>query len=572
MLCETCQSRISAAVGGGKNGIEAGGLYYCTLYDTKDELERGDAVGCYVCRTVWSDFSGPHGRQRLHESLPIRFSIHKLHSAIEADDDDPTNGTPFRITLSPTEHPITQHANRWIGPSLTLVPIPEDVSGVSSLGLNTTAEDPRTSTAESAELWAQWFRTCAESHAQCRNLAMRLPRFTPDRLIEIVGIPDEKDLRWRLVLREEIGDVAYLTLSHCWGSSLPLRLTRENYSNFLQPSSCSQLPKAYQDSLGITLSLGFRYIWIDSLCIIQDDKDDWRTQSSMMWNIYKSSECNIAATWASDDNGGCFAEREPWIAKPTILALDSASRHPTMYQVEHAARYNKDVEWAPLNTRCWVVQERYLPRKQLSFAHSQVYWECPEFVASEHLPTGIPKRLLGLVETVWPDSRKPSLGSSAEMDLRHKWTRLAEYYPKCRLTYPSDKLIALSGLATEVRNATNDVYLAGVWQDDLRRQLCWIPQYIHIRSTPSVYLAPTWSWVSWDGPVRMDKRSYRDGQSNHDVDCLEVLDVSAHSEDPTGLHSFTKLDLTVQGIALWARVLPAGSSSSCGLRCWRTWD
>lgn len=86
-------------------------------------------------------------------------------------------------------------------------------------------------------------------------------------------------LRWHLVLSHQAGPVGYTTLSHCWGSHQPLSLTRANFSSFSSESAVERLPKTYQDALVVTLSLGYRYIWIDSLCIIQDDRDDWLEQA-----------------------------------------------------------------------------------------------------------------------------------------------------------------------------------------------------------------------------------------------------------------------------------------------------
>ncbi|KAK3304909.1 heterokaryon incompatibility protein-domain-containing protein [Chaetomium strumarium] len=562
MLCETCQNRISAAMNGRSYYHDKDGFKFAyTLYDTKDEVDRGVAVGCYICRAVWTSLAGPRGSNAasgerwLSRNLPLQFTVDVHDDPIPSPCMDPEDAA-VSITLGPSFGRYQIPRFEYTRFPFHLIPTPKDVA---SLELNTTIEDTPISTAESAEVWANWFQACSKFHAECRKLAEKVPRFTPDRLIEILGGRHEKDLRWRLVLREDIGDVPYLTLSHCWGTSLPLRLTKNNYSEFLRTSSCSRLPKTFQDALDVTLSLGFRYIWIDSLCIIQGDADDWRTQSSMMWNIYKSSECNIAATWASDGRGGCFAERV--IEKPTTIVLDSIGARPTTsirYRVEYELRYQEDVMEAPLNSRCWVVQERYLAKKQLNFARSQVYWECPELLASEHFPTGIPKAITHSNDR-FPNT-KPTIDSKTGLDLRREWGRLVKHYSSCKLTYQSDKLIALSGLAAEVRNATNDVYLAGMWQEDLQRQLCWMPYSIN-RSRTAAYLAPTWSWVSLDGEVNFDSRYHRDCSLDHDIDFLEVMDISAHSEDPSGLHSFIKLELTVRGIALWTRAVDTPTTS-----------
>ncbi len=138
-------------------------------------------------------------------------------------------------------------------------------------------------------------------------------------------------------------------------------------------TSTTLLPKTYQDALRITSLLGFRYIWIDSLCIIQDDIEDWRTQSGKMNQIYRTASCNIAASWAADGGDGCFSTRDPTTSSQTITLTHPGSHEPEEYQmsVSREANYRAEITQAALNTRAWVVQERYLARKQLSFARGK---------------------------------------------------------------------------------------------------------------------------------------------------------------------------------------------------------
>ena len=112
-----------------------------------------------------------------------------------------------------------------------------------------------------------------------------------------------------------------------------------------------------------------------------------------MGQIYSNADCNIAATWASDSSDGCFNKRDPFTITPTTIELNIENRQSKEYQISDLRIYNGEITEAPLNKRGWVVQERYLARKQLSFAKTQAYWECPELIASEQFPIGLPEYL-----------------------------------------------------------------------------------------------------------------------------------------------------------------------------------
>ncbi|KAF2690627.1 HET-domain-containing protein, partial [Lentithecium fluviatile CBS 122367] len=351
-----------------------------------------------------------------------------------------------------------------------------------------------------------WLRTCTTSHEECRGLANKTPSFAPDRLVEISTNDEGESFMWRLVCPADIGNVQYLTLSHCWGLSPHTSLTRDNYSAFLEPTPDSELPKTFRHALSITFSLGFHFIWIDSLCIVQDDQKDWETQASMMGSVYKHASCNIAATWAADGDDGCLVPRKPW-----TMTLNHELGQLDEYLVTHSYPYQENIWEAPLNKRGWVAQERFLAKKQLSFAKDQVYWECKELVASEQFPEGPPRELGHTFHVMASRSsdelRKPTLDFTVEAERRKAWSELVNFYSDCKLSKMSDKLIALAGLAEEMRLATGDYYLAGLWKKDLEKQLCWNttvqPGRRHKvnRSRIPYYLAPSWSWASLDGPV-----------------------------------------------------------------------
>ncbi|KAI1397315.1 heterokaryon incompatibility protein-domain-containing protein [Hypoxylon fuscum] len=418
------------------------------------------------------------------------------------------------------------------------------------------------STAGSKNLWNFWLRSCSESHDRCR--VSKREAFIPDRLIQIRTNNNESGFKWRLVCHPD-KCIEYLTLSHCWGSLPHHKLTKDNILESRELLTDSHLPKTYRDAFQIAVSLGFQFIWIDSLCIIQDDPGDWKTQSSKMGSIYSNAYCNIAATWAMDGSDGCFSKRDPFLVDPTILPLDLNHGQTVNHQIHQDAHHRKrevgylrDVTDAPLNKRAWVVQERYLAKRQLSFAKPQVYWECLELSASEQYPAGIPTQLLYTrYDEVLP-TPKPSIEFRGEFEFRRIWVLLVKLYSDCSVTHQSDKMIALSGLVQELQEITKDEYLAGLWKKDLSKQLCWEAKELEqsaSRVRTSVYTSPTWSWASMDGPVSIDAEyieEYMPGSKSTNV--IEVIEASICSEDPNKSHSFTSSKLVLKGVAVWGRV------------------
>ncbi|KAI0024562.1 hypothetical protein F4780DRAFT_607842 [Xylariomycetidae sp. FL0641] len=163
-------------------------------------------------------------------------------------------------------------------------------------------------------------RTCSASHPRCRERQAG-EGWTPDRLLEIVAGEKSGTEYWRLVEKPTQRPRQYLSLKATVGESPGpehLKLTRstklETSSNRrCQPGVCLGNTKTPS---WITVELRFRYLWIDSLCIIQDDVEDWKEQSSVMGSVYKNAVCNIAATWTADVSEGCFAARNPDLKTP----------------------------------------------------------------------------------------------------------------------------------------------------------------------------------------------------------------------------------------------------------------
>ena len=173
----------------------------------------------------------------------------------------------------------------------------------------------------------------------------------------------------RLVISSALpSNVEYMTLSHCWGPKPPIRLTRANIENMKAGILVGDLPRSFQNAIVVTGWFQCRYLWIDSLCIIQDSKEDWQSESGLMRHVYKNAWLNIAATAAADSSSGLFVDRKPLLVSTGAVSISWEGNLPTgMFYFFLRDFWEDEVGRAPLNRRAWVVQERFLSRRNLHF-------------------------------------------------------------------------------------------------------------------------------------------------------------------------------------------------------------
>jgi hypothetical protein len=182
-----------------------------------------------------------------------------------------------------------------------------------------------------------------------------------------------------------------MTLSHCWGHTRFETLLKGNQTAFEERILFENLPKTFQDSILVAQRLFISYLWIDSLCIIQDSLEDWRAESALMGKVYSGSYCNISATAAADGADGLFfGEQVNGLRIVQLTMYDDPRRSEAkLCSVHDSDFFTKSIDSAPLNRRGWVLQERLLSRCNLHFGEKQVLWECCELNACELMPDGL---------------------------------------------------------------------------------------------------------------------------------------------------------------------------------------
>ncbi|PMD19087.1 HET-domain-containing protein [Hyaloscypha hepaticicola] len=394
--------------------------------------------------------------------------------------------------------------------------------------IGTTPLDARNTSSSSCQILAKsWMNVCKTSHATCNHSSSS---WYPTRLLDL-RVSSQNSLQLRLIhsaSTEVQGN--YITLSHCWGNKIFRTLTTSNIADMESGIFFKDLPKLFQEAIQITRWFGVEYLWIDSYCIIQDSPNDWRHESAMMGKVYKHALLNISADMASNSSETCFADRNPMSFQPFPLNLLSKS---DTYLVPESAQLLHTLNFSPLARRAWVVQERVLAPRVLHFTSQQLIWECGEFFACETYPGGMPATFDHLTPKRYMSRLSVHRGFQS-WGVRQAWDYIIRDYSRCFLTKPEDKLVALSGIAKEFQSRIwSDKYLAGLWEADLYHTLLW-----HVDSAnrsnfpssrPAFYRAPTWSWLSIDGPVSPASEQF----FYYHWSVIDA-DVSLKGEDPTG--------------------------------------
>ncbi|KXH61321.1 heterokaryon incompatibility protein [Colletotrichum nymphaeae SA-01] len=251
--------------------------------------------------------------------------------------------------------------------------------------------------------------------------------------------------------------------------------------------------------------LNIRYLWIDSLCIIQhgDNFIDWKQESMHMDKIYSGSFVNISAADAPDANHSLFHDRNPDALCSQIVELPVGSQTNRFLLTDYYF-WRTEVSSAVINTRAWVLQERLLSPRVLYFGQRQILWECHQKEDAEIYPDGLlidlsrfPNRFKGFCHNQlgW----RPR--DHGDLSKYHYWCNIVNTYTRAKLTFPGDKLIALSAVAKAVRVLLQDSYVAGMWRRSLVRELLWSVAIGEAQARPSVYRAPSWSWAAVDGHI-----------------------------------------------------------------------
>ncbi|KAI0870372.1 heterokaryon incompatibility protein-domain-containing protein [Hypoxylon argillaceum] len=341
---------------------------------------------------------------------------------------------------------------------------------------------------------------CLSSHQSCTPLSS--PPNLPKRILKIQNggtwppPSHEKVLR---LCEDEVDRAHYVALSHCWGNYQPLRALLSTRQSLKEGIPFSQLSAVFQDAIQVCLHMKIDYLWIDSLCIIQNDEKDWEKESAKMCDYYENAIFTISAS-SSRDGSVPFLRQRSEVWRPQYFQYIESSGRPInviSQRIALTGGYLSTTRQAiedgdVLATRAWTFQEGLLSKRVLYYTGAKLFWACRSSKMEE-------------------DKRQPSINSADQLcsrelsslgkDANKLWRSLISQFSSRDLTYPTDCLPALSGVATKFERQLNWEYVAGLWKEDLPLSLTWAVSRRKDDPTPprsmhSEYIAPSWSWAS----------------------------------------------------------------------------
>jgi hypothetical protein len=338
----------------------------------------------------------------------------------------------------------------------------------------------------------KWFEECVKGHdSLCPRLVTSDgPPKLPTRVLDV-----NKTESGSIRLLETKGKVGYWAcLSHCWGGEQPLTTTSGTIASYLDNIPWESLPKTFQDAVVVARAFEIQYLWVDSLCIIQHDYDDWQVESSHMADIYHNAILTIAGSVSSGPHQGLFRKSDP---AHIDSRFSETSENKSFEKVRCRKALVHDVAELPLLSRGWVHQERLLSPRFLHFSKNELVWECMQNLACEcgalNLADSSRKWLApkdrfhpySLMLVDWMKRRGPSV-----------WHAVISDYSRMALTKPEDIFPAVSGLAKSVIKTTKWQYVAGLWKENMIMDLVWTTSEPYLASRCVPWRAPTFSWAS----------------------------------------------------------------------------
>jgi hypothetical protein len=375
----------------------------------------------------------------------------------------------------------------------------------------------------------RWLKEC-EKHPECNShnfFSGQVPRAEVSRKVAVSAGESETErdkfapiLPKRMILLGENAKTArlvdthsntrvpYAAMSYCWGEKATFMTEKHTLSGFKQNIPMDKLPQTIKDAFCLTKELGLDYLWIDAICIVQKEKEEWEEESQKMGHIYSNAKIVLAATRSSNVHDGMYTRRPVTPLSRDIEAPGGLmrARRNLNHEIIISCRTKSDYWWEkyikttfPLLSRGWGFQERMLATRIVHFTPTELVWECQRYRRCE---CGVMEsNLYPVMNNLGSALRLCLKQTNDERSVRQMWREIVNSYSVRKLTRIDDKLPALSGIAGLLRDSSGDTYCAGLWRKSLPFDLLWRCDQSGDLQTRKTRV-PSWSWISVDGAVK----------------------------------------------------------------------
>ena len=375
----------------------------------------------------------------------------------------------------------------------------------------------------------EWLQKCRESHLVCRE---QYARILPTRLLQLPKA-DEEVTSFRLV-EAKTGD-QYAALTYCWGGDQDCKLTMERLSKGTA-FQATDLPPTIMYAIQVARNLGLSFLWVDSLCIVQDDDVNKDIEIDKMADIHGNATVTISAANSVSCREGIFKSRRVeqlnsrWFKLPFRVPGKGMGNLFLATSSKACRRGHSGDD--PIEYRAWTLQEHALSPRILYYSYYHLYWLCREtkyadgglgprdhsslgfhegrlqhYTMSKNtgkIDPNIPPYGFNLQDVLWME-RNPN------RKWQTKWEFLLSEYQHRRLTDPGDRLVAISAIGSQFAAHMNTEFVAGLFSENLAVGMLWLIAGQAL-PRPQSYRAPSWSWAAIDSPtsVRVCERGMRD--------------------------------------------------------------
>jgi hypothetical protein len=388
-----------------------------------------------------------------------------------------------------------------------------------------------------------WLRDCLSTHATCNR---RKHSFMPTRLIEVLRGPDTYLLQ--LIETKDMLPHAYATLSYCWGSgqSVPNSNISDSVANLSKQINFDALPASIRDAVIVTFELGLRYLWVDAICIMQDNELDKSREIALMSEVYEQATITIAGSRANDAQDGFLQPGKSLLEQDqNVFRLPFACPSGQIGLVDLIpSKIGTTVE--PMDERAWTLQERILSKRYLEYGLLQTRFYCrtmyhgPLVDGWRNIEISYPTRddntLMNIQKSLFRIA--PLQDASERHALLDDWCYVVSNHTNRKLGLPADRLRSIGGVAKKFAHTLDDEYLAGLWRSNLVEGLLWSTKITTLAepAKEDVYIAPSWSWARNNNPVELFQVYVRPSQDWPTEYNFQVLEGAVDYPDTGGCY------------------------------------
>ncbi|KAI0192666.1 heterokaryon incompatibility protein-domain-containing protein [Xylaria flabelliformis] len=371
-----------------------------------------------------------------------------------------------------------------------------------------------------------WLSDCLRNHPNCllRGVVESIESTNHTLPTRLIDVGDDENPNFCRLVEGKTAKGPYSALTYCWGNGAILKTRMSTLYTHRVCIDWTEMNQTYRDAIEATRALGIRYIWIDALCIIQGDREDWEREAANMASVYQNAIITLSAAQGTSADEGLFLRRSTFTSTHFLGGPEPTDGLYLSEQLYGAKRFYDDVQVGPLSQRGWTLQERILSRRLLHFGTDQLHWECQSTVASEKNPFAAAEGVrpgidpatvfrsrqvygrMGLGDLVDDNnntrkmfSRYGSQSSAHVQATISAWQTLVCAYSKRAITNPGDKLPAIAGLINAFEERFDAKIIWGLNIADKTGALIWSVKH---GTRALVERAPSWSWIAVDGEVK----------------------------------------------------------------------